>query len=99
VRFTEVDARPVGTKVFAVLHVWQFYNDNWDSTQEDITAVFRTRERAEAECARLTGEAAEKRARELEEHQARLTAGAEDEPFEDHPRQYKVIELELEGLP
>lgn len=77
-RFFRVDERPVRLTAFAVIRVeWQ-YNDEWFYPGDEggaVTHAFRTRERAEAERARLDAEA---------------RAGWRDEIDDDSPYQFDM---------
>ncbi len=102
VRFAEVEARPAGGVVYAVVSSAQWYNDEWVTTHEMVTTAYRSRERAEAECARLAGEAEALR----ENLRARFEEASEsDDPdamgevgSEEGVPAYRVVELPAEGL-
>jgi hypothetical protein len=98
VRFADVEVRPASPVVYAVVTEYQFYNDEWDALVESATVAYRTRERAEAEVARLTAERDARRAAR------RITPDPDhpDEYVEDaddsEPTAYRVVELDAEGL-
>ena len=52
VRFAEVEARPAGPVVYAVVESAEWYNDEWNTVNESITVAYRSRDRADAECAK-----------------------------------------------
>src|SRR5262249_6568127 len=100
VRFAEVEARPAGRTAFVLLRVWQFYNDEWNTTNESITAAHRTREGAERGGARLRQENEAERAHRQALRQAREDGDEDDgeEDYEDDLPEYRVIEIDVEGL-
>jgi hypothetical protein len=110
VRFYAVEERPVRPVVYAVVEVGWAYNDEWNYREPGGAPVtaYRSRERAEAEAARLDAEARRRWAGATLEQDS---AGAED-PFaaadqpDDHRptlvgadavRFYEVAEIEWEG--
>lgn len=97
VRFADVEVRPAAPVVYAVVTEYQHYNDEWDAVYESATVVYRTRERAEAEVARLTAE------RDAERAARRVTPDPEhpEDSFEEEdagPTGFQVVELDAEGL-
>jgi hypothetical protein len=93
VRFFQVEQRPVRQVAFVVVEVQWNYNDEWYYPPPEgggAHTAYRSRERADAECARMNAEARERWRRQLHLPQpgaAPTGAGYEALPFdmEDRP--------------
>jgi hypothetical protein len=92
VRFFSVEERPVRTVAYVVVEISWSYNDEWYYPPAEgggAHSAYRTRERAEAECARLNHEARERW------RDALNLPEAEDEP-EGMPG-YEAYPFDMEG--
>jgi hypothetical protein len=94
VRFFSVEERPVRTVAYVVVEISWTYNDEWYYPPAEgggAHTAYRTRERAEAECARLNREARERW------RDALNLPEAEDEP-EGMPG-YEAYPFDMQGRP
>jgi hypothetical protein len=95
VRFFRVEERPVRTVAFVVVEVQWNYNDEWYYPPAEgggAYTAYRSRERAEAECARLNAEARERWRRQL-----RLPAPGAEPPA--GAAEYETFPFDMENRP